>query len=74
MNTPEPGTKSEVANKWLGWRHNPCRLEGSPTPHSRGQNHKWPKNGLGGYITLAASGGPQHFTAGGKIGGGPQMG
>ena len=26
----ERGAKSEVAHKWAGWRHNPCRLRG---PH-----------------------------------------
>ena len=38
-------------------------------PHrfrARGQNHKWPTSGQGGYITPAASGGPHRFRAGGQ--------
>ena len=27
-NASEHGTQSEVAHKWAGWLHNPCRLGG----------------------------------------------
>ena len=53
----ERGAKSEVAHKWARWLHHPCCL-GDPSASERGQNQKWPINGQGGYITLAASGIP----------------
>ena len=52
------GAESEVAHKWAGWLHNPCRLGGSPPLQSGGQNQKWPTSGPGGYISLAALGVP----------------
>ena len=36
--TSERGTKSEVAQKWARWLHNPCRLGGSPPLQSGGKN------------------------------------
>ena len=70
----ERGAKSEVAHKWARWLHNPCRLGGSPSLQSGGQNQKWPTSGQGGYITPAASGYPHRFRAWGKIRSGPQVG
>ena len=52
-NTSTRGTKSEVAHKWTNWLHHPCRLGGSPTLQSGGQNQRWPTNGRIGYITHA---------------------
>ena len=46
-----------MAHKWARWLHHPCCL-GDPSASERGQNQKWPINGQGGYITLAASGIP----------------
>ena len=34
-NASKRGTKSEVAHKWAGWRHNPCRW-GAPQPFRAG--------------------------------------
>ena len=40
----ERGAESEVAHKWAGWLHNPCRL-GVPTASQWGAEsevaHKW---------------------------------
>ena len=40
----ERGAESEMAHKWAGWQHNPCRL-GVPTASERGAEsevaHKW---------------------------------
>ena len=47
---------------------------GSPSLQSGGRNQKWPTSGHGGYITLAAWGGPHRFKTGGKIKGGAQVG
>ena len=57
------GTKAEVAHKWAGWLHNPCRQGGSGTLQRGGHNRKRPTMGSCGYITPTASGNPQHFTA-----------
>ena len=47
-----------MAQKWAGWLHKPCRLAGPPMLHGGGENKEWPKNGLVGYIILAAWGVP----------------
>ena len=47
------GRKTEEAPMWVGWLHLPCRLWGSQTFQSAGQNQKWPTCGRVGYITLA---------------------
>ena len=52
------GAESEVAHKWARQIHNPYRLGGSPLLQSGGQNHRWPTDGQGGYITPAAWGVP----------------
>ena len=52
------GAESEVAHKWAGWLHNPCRLGGSPPLQSGGQNQRWPTSGKGGFISPAAWGVP----------------
>ena len=44
----------------------PLPPRGSPPLQSAGQNHKWPINGQGGYITLAASGIPTVSKRGAK--------
>ena len=36
------------------WLHNSRRQGGSPPLRSKGQNHRWPTNGPGGYITPTA--------------------
>ena len=66
----------------MGQLANPCRRGGGGGLQRRGQNQKWPKCGLGGYITPAAwgypplqsAGGPNRFLAGEKIRNGPQVG
>ena len=60
------GAKSEVAHKWARWLHHPLPPRGSPTLQSGGQNQKWPIDGQGGYITLAASGIPTTSERGAK--------
>ena len=50
----EQGAESQVAHKWARWLHKPCRLGGSPPLNSRGQNHRGPTSGKGGYINPAA--------------------
>ena len=44
----------------------PLPRQGSPPLQSAGQNQKWPINGQGGYITLAASGIPSASERGAK--------
>ena len=44
----------------------PLPPQGSPPLQSGGQNQKWPINGQGGYITLAASGIPSASERGAK--------
>ena len=44
----------------------PLPPRGSPPLRSWGQNQKWPINGQGGYITLAASGIPTASKRGAK--------
>ena len=66
------GAKSEVAQIWANWLHNPCLLGG---PHTKGLNQKWlldhsrgPICEQIGYITPALHGdknGPHR--AGGKL-------
>ena len=68
------GAQSEVAHSWTRSLHRPCRLWGSPPLQSGGQSQRWPTSWQGGYITLAALGGPHHFKAAGRVIGGPQVG
>ena len=44
----------------------PLPPPGSPPLQSGGQDQKWPINGQGGYITLAASGIPPPLQNGGQ--------
>ena len=52
----ERGAKSEVAHKWARWLHHPCHLGDPIRFRAGGGDQKWPINGQGGYITLAALG------------------
>ena len=62
----EGGGELEVAHKWARGLHHPCRL-GDPLRFTAGGgNQKWPINGQGGYITLAASGIPSASERGAK--------
>ena len=69
----ERGAKSEVAQKWARWLHNPCHL-GDPTASERGAKsevaHKWAR----WLHNLCRLGDPHRFRAGGKIRSGPQVG
>ena len=58
---------SEVAHKGAQWRHNPCRLGGTPMVQNGGQNQKWTTSGPNGYITPAILGGSLCCRAGDKI-------
>ena len=49
----------------------PLPPRGSPPLQNGGQNQKWPINGQGGYITLAASGIPSASERGTKMRSGP---
>ena len=60
--------------QWGKVATSPLPPGGTPWLQSGGQNQKWPTSGQGGYITPAASGGPQRFKARGKIRSGPQWG
>ena len=53
----ERGAESEVAHKWAKCYITPTALGFRPL-QSGGHNQKWPTNGQGGYITLAAWGVP----------------
>ena len=60
-NASEHGTKLEVAHKWAGWLHTPCR----PRVPNASQHQQWPTGGPDGYIyTTCHLGGPQRFGAG----------
>ena len=58
-NASQRGTKSEMARHWRGLLKKPygpwC---GCKTLRGGRQNQRWPTNGPGGYVTLAALGGP----------------
>ena len=41
--------KLEVAHEWAVGLHNPCRLGGSPTVMSKGENQQWPTSRLIGH-------------------------
>ena len=68
------GAKSEMAHKWARWLHHPCSLGDPHRFRAEGKNQKWPTSGQGGYITPAASGGPNASERGAKIRSGPQVG
>ena len=67
------GQKSEVAHKWAGWLHSPCRL-GLPNALEWGTKsevaHKWAK----WLHSPCRVGGPQCLRVAAKIRGGPQVG
>ena len=52
------GTKSEMAHMRAQWLPNPYHL-GGPQCSAKGQHHKWPTCGHGGYLTPAISGVPK---------------
>ena len=60
------GNKISSGPHWAWWLHNPCHLGGPRMLHSRGQNHKWPTSGPGGYITPTLWGGSPMLHSGGQ--------
>ena len=57
-NASKRGTKSQVVHQRADWLHYLCRLGGSPTFQSGGQNQNRPTNGRIGSITRAVWGVP----------------
>ena len=55
-NASEKGTKSQVAHKWAGERHNPCCRGGSATIQNGGSNPWRLTKGHGGCTILAVRG------------------
>ena len=56
--TSEQGAESEVAHKWAGWLHNPCRL-GVPNAGGRissGSSQKWKILFFRGHATQSGGG------------------
>ena len=68
------GDKNRSGPQVGGLATSPVQHRGSRMLHIGGQNQNWPTSGQIGNITLAAWGGPQHFTTNNKIRGGPQVG
>ena len=69
----ERGAESQVAHKWAGWLHNPCRLGGLTASERAAESevaHKW----AGWLHNPCHLGGPHRFKAGGRIRSGPQVG
>ena len=55
-----------MADKGEDWLYKPCRVGGSPTLQSGGENQQWPINGQIGYVAGALGGVPNTSNFGGK--------
>ena len=68
----ERGAKSQVADKWARWQHNPCLL-GLPTASNRGAKSEVAQNWAKWLHNPGRLGGPHRFKPGDKIKRGPQV-